>query len=393
MPRTDPGIRRSTPTAILVLLATILPVLCLVRWHPWTARMDDLGIYYAAARGLVNGEDIYTAHLAYYPDIGLGFTYPPFAALVFSPFAIGLPFARTLITVASALSLLVIGWATAKKLRWPPTVGVLIAMTALLLEPVQSTFRLGQVNLVLLALLMVDLLGLIPRRYRGILVGVATGIKLTPGIFIVFLLITKRYREALIASVTTAITMVVAFLVSPASTIDFWTKYIFDPGRVGPPHYISNQSIRGAVVRLTENSGVTAPLWLLIAIMIAIVGLSVARRLHGRGLDFEAVVMTAFTGLAVSPISWTNHWVWAIPAAALAWRHRGKLLSLRTAFFALWFAVFLAGLPRWLPFGADREFSYNGVQTVVADSYLLCALALIAFGFVCQAVKSPARTR
>ncbi|GAB3942885.1 glycosyltransferase 87 family protein [Kribbella albertanoniae] len=376
-----------------MLLATILPLLCLVRWHPWSARMDDLGIYYAAARGLVDGQDIYTSHLAYYPDIGLGFTYPPFAAMVFSPFAIGLPFARTLITVASALSLLVIGWATAKKLHWPPTVGVLIASTALLFEPVQSTFRLGQINLVLLAMLMVDLLGLIPRRYRGVLIGVATGIKLTPGIFIVFLLITKRYREALIASVTTAITMVVAFLVAPSSTIDFWTKYIFDPGRVGPPHYLSNQSIRGAITRITEDSPMTGPLWLLPAMIVGVAGLAAARRLHDRGLDFEAVVTTAFTALAVSPISWTNHWVWAIPAAALAWHHRGKLLSFRTALFAFWIAIFLAGLPRQLPYGADREFDYSGLQTLVADSYLLCAVALIAFGLTGQCLKSPARTR
>ncbi|WP_165956887.1 glycosyltransferase 87 family protein [Kribbella antibiotica] len=343
--------------------------------------MDDLGVYYAAARGLVNGEDIYTAHLSYYPDIGLGFTYPPFAALVFSPFAIGLPFARTLITLVSALSLLVIGWATAKKLHWPPLAGVLFAFAALLLEPVQSTFRLGQINLVLLALLMVDLLGLIPRRFRGVLVGVATGIKLTPGIFIVFLLITKRYREALVASATTALTMAVAYLVAPGTTVDFWTKYIFDPSRVGPPHYISNQSIRGAIARITENSPMTGPLWLIPAMIFGAVGLFAARCLHDRGLRFEAVVVTAFTGLAVSPISWTNHWVWVIPAAALAWQHRSKLRSLRTALSACWLAVFLLALPRWLPFAGDREFDYTAPQTLVADSYLLCAVLLVLVGY------------
>ncbi|WP_344162734.1 glycosyltransferase 87 family protein [Kribbella yunnanensis] len=368
----------------LVLLAIILPILCLLRWHPWSADMSDLGIYYAGARGLVNGQDIYTAHLTYYPHIGLGFTYPPFAALVFSPFAIGLPFARTLVTIASALSLLVIGWATAKKLGW--STGVLIAWAALLFEPVQSTFRQGQINLVLLAMLMVDLLGLIPRRYRGILVGVATGIKLTPGIFIVFLLITKRYREALVANLTTALTMVIAFLVSPTSTIDFWTKYIFDPSRVGPPHYFSNQSLRGALVRLTGDS----PAWLLAAIIVAVTGLYVARRLHERGLGFEAVVVTGFTGLAVSPISWTNHWVWAIPAAALAWQNRGKLRSLRTAFSATWITIFLIGLPWWMPFGNDRELHYTAVQSVLVNSYLLCALALVAFGY---RLNSEARIR
>jgi alpha-1,2-mannosyltransferase len=104
-------------------------------------------------------------------------------------------------------------------------------------------------------------------------------------------------------------------------------------------------------------------------------------------------VVTAFTGLAVSPISWTNHWVWALPAAALAWHHRGKLFSARTAFSAVWIAVFLVGLPRWLPFGGDREFDYSGLQTLVADSYLLCALALLTFGLTSQALNSEARTR
>ncbi|MFI5729811.1 glycosyltransferase 87 family protein [Kribbella sp. NPDC051587] len=363
---------------LVVLAATMLPVLCLLLWHPWSATMDDLGVYYAGARGLVNGEDIYQAHVKYYPEMGLGFTYPPFAAMVFAPFAIGLPFARTLITVASALALLVIGWVITKKLRWQPAAGVLFIFATLLIEPVQSTFRLGQINLVLLALLMVDLLGVLPPRYRGILIGVATGIKLTPGIFIVFLLITKRYREALVASVTTALTLVVALLVAPKATIDFWTKYIFDPGRVGPPHYISNQSIRGAFLRFTGGS---APLWLLLAIIVGVAGLYVARRLHERGLGFEAVVVTAFTGLAVSPVSWMNHWVWAIPAAALAWQHRGRLFSLSTGLSTVWIAVFLFALPRWLPFGGDREFDYSAGQTIAADSYLLCALALIGHGF------------
>ncbi|GAA0577486.1 glycosyltransferase 87 family protein [Kribbella sandramycini] len=381
------------PTAILVLAATMLPVLVLLVWHPWASDMGDLRVYYAAAKGLVDGEDIYTVHRNY-PGMGLGFTYPPFAAMVFAPFAIGQEFARILITLASALSLLVIGWATAKKLGWRREFGILLAFAALLFEPVWSTLGLGQINLVLLAILMVDLLGLTPRRFRGVLVGVAAGIKLTPGIFIVFLIVTKRYREAVVASVTTALTMVFAFLLMPSSTIDFWTKYVFDPGRVGPPHYIGNQSIRGAVVRLTENLPWSGPFWLLLAITVGIAGLYVARRLHARGFGFEAVVVTAFTGLAASPISWSNHWVWAVPAAALAWHHRGKLLSVRTALTAGWVTMFVLGLPWWLPFAHDQEFHYNALQTLVADCYLIGALALIGFGYrLPQLVNSEARIR
>ncbi|WP_350280316.1 glycosyltransferase 87 family protein [Kribbella sp. HUAS MG21] len=376
-------VRRRTPTAILVLAATMLPVACLLVWHPWNADMGDLRVYHAAARALTDGRDIYDI-----PGLGLGFTYPPFAALVFAPFAVGAGFARVLITLASAAALLVIGWTTARALRWGSVAALGIAFAALVFEPVWSSFGLGQINLVLLALLMLDLVGPMPRRFRGVLIGVATGIKLTPGIFIVFLLITRRFREAAVAAGTTVATMLLAYAVMPKATTDFWTKYVFDPSRPGPAHYISNQSLRGAIARVTGNSATTVPLWLLAASIVGVAGLLVARRLHDRGLPFEAVVVTALTGLLVSPISWTGHWVWAVPATALVWARCSVLLSWRTAGAAAMTFVFVTGLPWWLPFAHDQEFGYNAVQTVVANAYLLCAVLIIA-----QAVNSDARIR
>ncbi|WUJ73502.1 glycosyltransferase 87 family protein [Kribbella soli] len=385
-------VRRRVPTAVLVLAATILPVLCLLVWHPWNANMGDLRVYFAAARGLVDGQDIYTAHHNF-PGMGLGFTYPPFAALVFAPLAVGLPFARVAITLASAVSLLVIGWTTAKALRWGPVAALVIAFAALAFEPVWSTFGLGQINLVLLALLMLDLVGPMPRRFRGVLVGVATGIKLTPGIFILFLLVTKRYREAAVAAGTTAATMVLAYLVMPRATTDFWTKYVFDPDRPGPAHYISNQSLRGMIARLTQGSAVTVPLWLLMASIVGVAGLLLARRLHDRGLPFEAVVATAFTGLLVSPISWTGHWVWIVPGLAVMWSHRDALRSWRTAVSVLITGVFLTGIVWWLPFAHDQEFHYNAWQSVVANAYVISALVLMAGGRLAQPLNSEARMR
>ncbi|NUR98878.1 MAG: DUF2029 domain-containing protein [Kribbellaceae bacterium] len=369
------------PTAVLVLAATILPILCLLTWHPWSANMGDLRVYYLSARAFVHGQDIYDI-----PGQGLGFTYPPFAALLFAPFSVGIGFARVLITLASAAALLVIGGTTATALRRGPSAALGISFAALAFEPVRSTFGLGQINLVLLALLMLDLVGRMPRRVRGVLIGVATGIKLTPGIFILFLLITRRFREAAVAAGTTVATMVVAYLVMPRATIDFWTRYIFDPSRPGPAHYISNQSLHGAIARLA--GGPTVPLWLLAATVVGVGGLVIARRLHDRGLEFEAVVVTALTGLLVSPISWTGHWVWIVPAAALTWSYCSKVLSWRTAWAVGLTAVFVSGLPWWLPFAHDQEFHYNAVQSVVANAYLLCAAGLIA-----QSVNSDARIR
>ncbi|MEU4190341.1 glycosyltransferase 87 family protein [Kribbella sp. NPDC026611] len=380
-------VRRRLPAGILVLAATMLPVLCLLVWHPWNATMGDLRVYFAAARGLVDGDDIYTAHHKF-PGMGLGFTYPPFAALVFAPLAVGLTFARFAITLASAAALLVIGWTTAKALRWGPIAALVIAFAALAFEPVWSTFGLGQINLVLLALLMLDLVGPMPRRFRGVLVGIATGIKLTPGIFILFLLVTRRFREAVVAAGTTMATMVLAYLVMPDATTEFWTKYVFDPDRPGPAHYISNQSLHGMIARLTQGSAATVPLWLLAAIIVGIAGLVLARRLYDRGLPFEAVVATALTGLLVSPISWTGHWVWIVPALAVMWSHRAALLSWRTTASVVITGVFVTGIVWWLPFAHDQEFHYNAWQTVVANAYLLSAVALTT-----QLVNSEARIR
>ena len=365
-----PRVRRGVPVPVLVLAATILPLLCALIWRP-SLMMSDLRVYYAAARGLIDGQDIYTVHHQY-PGMGLGFTYPPFAAIVLAPLAIGQEFGRLLMTLLSGASLLVIGWTTAKALRWGRTAAVVIAFAALAFEPVWSTFGLGQINLILLALLMLDLLGHLPQRYRGILVGVATGIKLTPGIFIVFLLVTRRFREAAVAAGTTLATIVIGWLVMPGPATDFWSRYIFDPGRPGPAQYVGNQSVRGAIARLTQNSAVTTPLWLLAATVIGMAGLLLARRLYDRGSALEAIVVTAFTGLLVSPISWTNHWVWAVPAAAVLWAQR------RTVVAAVWTAVFVVGLPWWMPFAGDREYDWTAIQSVAGDAYLLGGLLLLA---------------
>jgi alpha-1,2-mannosyltransferase len=369
---------------------------CVAIWPPSTS-MGDLRVYYAAAKGFVDGDDIYTVNQKY-PGMGLGFTYPPFAAMVLTPLAIGEHFARLLMTLASAVSLLVVGSVTTRALRpqWSRDrligAGLVCAAAGLLLEPVSATFGMGQINLVLLALLLVDLLGYTPRRFRGVLVGVATGIKLTPGIFIVFLLVTRRFREAAVASAATAGTLLLGYLVMPGPTVDFWTKYIFDPSRPGPAHYISNQSIRGMIARLTENSGATGPLWLLAATIVGGAGLVTARHLYRAGRSLDALVATGFTGLLVSPISWSNHWVWALPATAVVWTWVGRSWPLRI-FAAAWTAVFALGLPWWAPWARDQEFHHTFPQALMGNSYMIAGIALLAVAWFTTVDRKPSVLR
>jgi alpha-1,2-mannosyltransferase len=381
-------IRKSLPAvtiATVALGAVAIIALCLVIWPP-SSSMSDLRVYFAAAKGFVDGDDIYTVNQKY-PGMGLGFTYPPFAAMIMAPLALGEHFARVLMTVLSAVSLMVIATVSLRAVRpqWSKERGLLaglvFAVLGLALEPVRSTFGMGQINLVLLALLLVDLLGYTPRRFRGVLVGVATGIKLTPGIFIVFLLVTKRFREAAVATAATAGTLLLGYVVMPGPTVDFWTRYIFDPSRPGPAHYISNQSIRGAIARLTHGSTMTAPLWLLGAMILGTAGLLIARRLYSASRPLDALVATGLTGLLVSPISWSNHWVWALPAVAMVWSWAGRSKAMKV-FAAAWTFVFLIGLPWLAPWAHDQEFHHTFPQALVGNSYAIAAIALLVTGLL-----------
>ncbi len=75
---------------------------------------------------------------------------------------------------------------------------VLLAATALglWLEPVFQTFVFGQVNLALTCLVLWDLSRPDGARLKGFAIGIAAGIKLTPAIFAVYLLVTGRVKAA-----------------------------------------------------------------------------------------------------------------------------------------------------------------------------------------------------
>jgi alpha-1,2-mannosyltransferase len=67
---------------------------------------------------------------------------------------------------------------------------------SLLLEPVWETLQFGQLNLRLMALIALDGLVERPRWPRGMLVGIAAAIELTPAAFVLFFLLRKDYGRA-----------------------------------------------------------------------------------------------------------------------------------------------------------------------------------------------------
>nr|WP_281366504.1 glycosyltransferase 87 family protein [Nocardioides thalensis] len=245
-----------------------------------------------------------------------------------------------------------------------------VAAACVVLEPVWLTLAFGQVNLLLMLLVVVDLL--VPdRRWAGVLVGLAAGIKLTPLVFVVMLVLVGRRTAAGRAVGAFLVTVAVGFVVLPGTAWVFWSEAISDPGRVGGPAYAGNQSVYGALARLLDGEPPRV-LWVAVAGVLAVGVLVVAARVWRSG---DRVLGTGLAGLSMlvaSPISWTHHWVWALLV--------GVALVARSWRWGLaWAAVFVAAPGWWFPHGAEREHDWGLAAHVVGNAYLLAALVVAAW--------------
>ncbi len=368
-------------TAVLVgavaLAAYLIPGLPdpAAHWPLWDVRVYAWGGRQAAAGG----------GALYAPGAAFSFTYPPFAAVLFAAFA-GTPAGvlKIVLTAASLVALAVLcgqSLAAAGVRPRPETVFAVSAL-ALLTRPVAYTLHLGEINLILAALIGTDLL----RRedgawWQGIGTGLAAGIKLTPLIFVAYLVLTRRTRAAATACVTFALTVAAGFAWLPGWSRTFWLGGLFyDQRRVGNPANPSDQSLSGAVARLA-GTGDPPRVWWLVAVLAAgLAGLAVAVWAHYRGFRLAGFLCCAFTGLLVSPFSWTHHWVWVVPLltwlAVTAWRRRSAAWWTAAAWWATAAgaaALFSGFVP--LPWPGHPP----GAGTMAAsDLYVLAGLAVLA---------------
>jgi alpha-1,2-mannosyltransferase len=296
---------------IAVVLAATVAVGVFLVTVPTFREFFDLGVYRGAVRyWLVDGGGLYDF---LYQGTEYGFTYPPFAALLLSPLALtSWPVATAIsVVVNTAAVVVLLRWYLVPIVRrhgWPLWTSVaLVFLAVLVFEPARDTFSFGQVNLVLLVLVCSDL-----RRggAKGIGIGLAAAIKLTPAVFIGYLVVTRQYRAAAVASGTAAGATLLAFLVAPDTSRQFWTQALWDTDRVGTLWYVSNQSLRGVVARLD-----LPPTWWLIAVaVILVIWWRGVRRVRD---DATGFAMTGIVACLISPVTWVHHLVWLLPALFL----------------------------------------------------------------------------
>jgi alpha-1,2-mannosyltransferase len=367
----------------------------------------DLWVYQGGVHEFLHGRSAYDIG---YTPLHLPYTYPPASLVVFTPLGLlshthaldamlALGVAATFATV----------WLTLRMLGYTGVegrIGVSAAVTGLMLwcEPYQLTFNLGQINILLMLLVVADLA--LPDRVRGkgALIGLAAAVKIVPGIFVLYLILTRRLRAAAVAAVTFVGLTLVGWAAIPGGSTDYWLHGLFLQSKrvasVVGPKYISNQSLHGTAVRLLGDGAAAGVVWLLAAVVMLVAGMAFAVWAHRRGEEVLAMLAVAYTGLLLSPIAWSHHWVWLAPLLLvvldIALRLGGRARTLAAGLPAVIVFVFLS----W-PIRADRHSPllaqsliwkaphfhpdhsqryHSPIQVVLGESYTLAALGLFALG-------------
>lgn len=367
----------------VVLLVVVAGLAAAAATHWWT--FLDLTVYRYGGESVLQHRGLYAGSE---PRSGLLFTYPPAAALAFALLAaVPLALAAGAWTAVSVLGLAatLAAFTTASRRRVDASWLAAATLAALLLDPVRETLMFGQVNLVLMGLVSVDLL-LLRGRFSGVLVGVAAGIKLTPAVFVVLLVLVGRRAAALRAVSAFAATVLVGVVLLPHDAATYWGSAVWHSARVGSLDYVRNQSLLGTLTRLLHHEPSTL-LWLALALPLGAALLGLARSWWRRGAPDVAVLVTATAMLLCSPISWDHHLVWAAPALLVLWRPGPRWVLVPAT------AWLLLGVRPLVDHEDHRELGWSAWEQLRGngDTWLLLALCLVAALGLRQRRPSPAR--
>lgn len=346
----------------------------------------DLDVYRKGAWHVLNGLPLYVSPVD--KDL-LFYTYTPFSALLFIPLE-ALPaepdrhyvLAANIVVLTAAVVQCwrLLGYRVDRRLVGT---SALLALGCVFIEPVRTTLFFGQINLVLMLLVLCDVAGANRRRVAGLGTGVAAGIKLTPAYFVLYYLALRQWRVATVAVATFAVTIAVGWVVLPADSRKYWSGTFVRSDRVGSElAQPSNQSLRGLLARL---SGDQPPIWLWLILACAVAGVSlwVAVRLHRAGERLLAVTVVGLTAAVVSPFSWTHHWVWVVPL--LVWLVHRALTSWPWWLVPAGLFMLLGAWPYWLRSNPDPRvglyaFPNTPVPEIVLTNLYIWLYAVLLFG-------------
>ena len=389
------GIRRLGRGALICLLPVLLaldvgastfPGGTTIPWHPV---MVDLDVYRLAGQVLLDGGNFYQLPGA------LQFLYPPFAALLAMPLAL-LPVALVQIawTVAGAVMIVAVLH------RWGQTgwrLSLWSSAVVYAVLPVSQTFAFGQLGILLVALVALDLApgprALPGRRLlpEGVLTGVAAALKLTPMIFVLYLLAARRWRAALTATISAGACTILAAIILPGASLDFWGRLAHgDTGLGGSLIYYTNQSVYADFVRVFRLAPLGSALGLAACAVVVVLGVWAAAVWHRAGEVRFAVTLCGVASLLASPVSWLHHFVWIVPLAFSLVELTQQRMSKAEPVLPTWLAILgwlfvgwvIVSPYRRLPNGADLELQWTAGQHLLASVTAILGTALLIAAIV-----------
>ena len=278
-------------------------------------RMLDLGVYRGGGLTILHGGHLYAIR----DKAGL-FTYPPVAAVLAVPLAL-IPWRAAQFAWLPMIyvPLAIVVWISFRPLltrarRYAPAVFAVLLAAAAFLTPLREELHYGQVDIFLVALCLVDCATVRPRWPRGALIGLATAIKLVPGVFIIYLLVTGQRKAAGVSALTFAGLSGLTWLIAPGDSATYWTSAVFNSNRLGGNTQAANQSLRGMLLRLFAPASAPTALWLALALLVAVAGFAAAWALHRRGQEMAAIAVTGLLAALLSPVAWIHHLCWVVIA-------------------------------------------------------------------------------
>jgi alpha-1,2-mannosyltransferase len=343
---------RWSTLVILLVAAAVSVVLLTTLVTPWERDIGllvggwDFHVYRGGGRYVLSDLPLYAKPLDCCKP--LMYTYPPYSALVFVPFVwlpdgadqlIWLAINVVLLIAIVMLCFRILGYRVTPYLAG---ISALLAIVCAFLEPVRTTMFYGQINLLLTLMVLWDASRPQRSRLKGIGIGLAAGIKITPAYFVLYYVLLRQWRAAGVAVVTLAATIALGWLVLPSDSRQYWGGKFLDSSRVSSWLFDpANQSVRGAIARLTKELPPTW-MWLLADACVVAISMWIAVRLYRGGEPLLAVAVAGLSATAASPFTWTHHWVWLVPMVVYL-AHR----AMTNAWWWIGVAALLAVMGSW----------------------------------------------
>jgi alpha-1,2-mannosyltransferase len=324
--------------AAVIVVAGVWPLVEHWLTNPDDQRLVDLDVYRTGGQMVLEGHAVY-GFFTPAPQL-LPFTYPPVAALLATGLAaMSWETAQWVWTAGIFVALgVTVGYAFRDALggdvqggdvqgrdvrggdaqgrdvlgRYAPWVFAFLMVACSLLMPIRDQVRFGQVDILLVALCLADCVARRPWWPRGFLIGLATAVKLTPGVFLIYLLVTRQWRTLFLASTVTALLTLLPFAVIPQDAADFWFGALLDSERLGANAATTNQSMRGMLIRLYLPDALTTVLWLAAVAVVGWVGFRGARDAYRDGDRMTAVALVGLMAVLLSPVAWIHHLAWVV---------------------------------------------------------------------------------